>query len=105
VSGSNIQKGTNLDHSCGIICGTSIVSNARKLIAKMRRNPRDWRIEDLKIVADSLDVSHDQPGTSHVIFRHVKAGRLSVPAHRPIKAIYVRLFIDFIDRAGEENED
>jgi hypothetical protein len=81
------------------------VSNARKLIAKMRRNPRDWRIEDLKVVADSLGIDHDQRGTSHVVFRHANAGRLSVPAHRPIKPVYVRLFVDLIDRTGENNED
>ena len=82
-----------------------VVSNAAKLIAKMRRNPRDWRIEDLKVVADSLGIDHDQHGTSHVVFRHAKAGRLSVPAHRPIKPVYVRLFVDLVNKAGEQNED
>jgi hypothetical protein len=79
-----------------------VVSNAAKIIARMRRNPRDWRIEDLKIVADSLAIEHDQHGTSHVVFRHAKAGRLSVPAHRPIKPVYVRLFVDLVDRAGDK---
>ena len=82
-----------------------LVSNAAKLIAKMRRNPRDWRIDDLKVVADRLGIDHDQHGTSHVVFRHAKAGRLSVPAHRPIKPVYVRLFVDLVDRVGQQNED
>jgi len=82
-----------------------VVSNAAKLIARMRRNPRDWRIEDLKVIADRLGIDHDQHGTSHVVFRHAKAGRLSVPADRPIKAVYVRLFVDLVDRVGEQNED
>jgi hypothetical protein len=81
------------------------VGKQAKLIAKMRRHPLDWRIEDLKVIADSMGISHDQHGTSHVVFRHRTAGRLSVPAHRPIKPIYVRQFIDLIDRAGESNED
>jgi len=71
----------------------------------MRRNPRDWRIEDLKVIASSLGIDHDQHGTSHVIFRHATAGRLSVPAHRPIKPVYVRIFVDFIDTLGEKNEN
>jgi hypothetical protein len=79
------------------------VSNAAKLIAKMRRNPRDWRIEDLKVVALSLGIDHDQHGTSHMIFRHASAGRLSVPAHRPIKPVYVRLFVEFVDTVGKES--
>jgi hypothetical protein len=80
------------------------VSNAAKLIAKMRRNPRDWRIEDLKVVARSLSVDHDQHGTSHVVFRHSRAGRLSIPAHRPIKPVYIRLFLDFINSVGAQYE-
>ena len=79
----------------------------------MGSNPRDWRIEDLKVVAAKLGIDHDQHGTSHVVFRHAKAGRLSVPAHRPIKPVYVRLFVEFAGfagaclagRAGEENEN
>jgi len=82
-----------------------VVSNAAKLMARMRRNPRDWRIEDLKVVADRLGIDHDQHGTSHVVFRHAKAGRLSVPADRPIKPVYVRLFVELVDRAGDQNED
>ena len=81
------------------------MSNAAKLIAKMRRNPRDWRIEDLKVVADRLGIDHDQHGTSHVVFRHAKAGRLSVPAQRPIKPVYVRLFVDLVTTAGQQDED
>ena len=81
------------------------MSNAAKLIAKMRRNPRDWRIEDLKVVANNLGIDHDHHGTSHVVFRHVKAGRLSVPAHRPIKPVYVRLFIELLDKLGGQDEN
>lgn len=81
------------------------MSNAAKIVGKMRRNTRDWQIEDLKVVARSMGINHDQHGTSHVIFRHAAAGRLSVPAHRPIKPVYVRLFVDFVAKAGKKNED
>ena len=59
----------------------------------------------LKVVADRLGIDHDQHRTSHVVFRHAKAGRLSVPADRPIKPVYVRLFVELVDRAGDQNED
>jgi hypothetical protein len=36
----------------------------------MRRNPRDWRIEDLKSLADRYGIPWDHEGTSHVVFRH-----------------------------------
>ena len=82
------------------------MSSVSKLLAHMRRNPRDWRIEDLKTIANSKGIDHEQNATSHVVFRHPVAGKLSVAAHRPIKPLYVRLFVDFADKAGEEkNED
>jgi hypothetical protein len=81
------------------------VSNASKLLAQMRRNPRDWRIEDLKTVAASQGIAFGQHGTSHVVFHHQLAGRLSVPARRPIKPVYVRLFINFVDSVGAQNEN
>jgi hypothetical protein len=71
----------------------------------MRRSPRDWRIEDLKTVANNFGIDHDQNGTSHVVFRHPQAGRLAVPAHRPIKPVYVRLFTDFVLKVETTNED
>ena len=82
-----------------------MVSNAARLLAKMRRNPHDWRIEDLKVVARDCDVAYEQHGTSHVVFRHPSAGRLSVPAHRPIKPVYIRLFVDFLNRRAEKHEN
>ena len=64
----------------------------------MRNNPRDWRIEDLKAIATRYGVDIDHDGTSHVTFRHVSAGRLTVPAARPIRAVYVRMFVTFIEK-------
>ena len=63
----------------------------------MRRNPRDWRIEDLKVLASHFDIAYRQHGTSHVTFRHPTAGILPVPAARPIKVVYIRRFLALID--------
>lgn len=64
-----------------------------KTIAKMRNNPRDWRIEQLKTVADAYGVAYRQPGTSHVTFRHPNGAKLTVPAHRPIQPEYIKMFV------------
>lgn len=37
-----------------------------------------------------------QPGTSHVTFRHPGGAKLTVPAHKPIKPVYVRLFVRLV---------
>lgn len=68
-----------------------------KTLQKMKANPRDWRIESLKSVADAHGVVYRQPGGSHVIFRHPNGAMLSVPAHRPIKPVYVKKFVRLIE--------
>ena len=63
----------------------------------MRNSPRDWRIEDLKTVADRLGMRYEQNGTSHVVFRTQAGSKLSVPADRPIKPVYIRKFLELVD--------
>jgi predicted RNA binding protein YcfA (HicA-like mRNA interferase family) len=78
------------------------VANAAKILAKMRANPRDWRIDDLKVVAAKHGFSYRQQGSSHVVFRHPTAGILTVPAARPIKPIYIRLFVALVTQLEGE---
>ncbi len=80
-------------------------ASAPTILARMRRNPRDWRIEDLKTVARRWGIDVDQGATSHVVFRHPRAGRLCVPARRPIKPVYTRLFLRMIERLEATHEE
>ena len=75
----------------------SHVTRAGKILDKMKANPRDWRIGSLKSVAEAHNVAFRQPGGSHVIFRHPNGAMLSVPAHRPIKPVYVKKFVCLIE--------
>ena len=74
------------------------MTNAEKILSRMRLNPRDWTIEDLKVLAARYSIQYRQPGTSHVVFTHPAAGLLSVPSARPIKPVYIRRFVAMIDR-------
>ena len=79
---------------------------ADKLLDRMRRNPRgDWRIDHFKTVASAHGIEWRSPGGSHVIFMPPAGPVLSVPARRPIKPIYVRLFVELIDRQETENDE
>ena len=77
------------------------MGTADKLLARMRCNPRDWRIEDVKTVADRLGIAYRQQGTSHVTFRHPSSAKVTVPVHRPIQPIYIKLFLAMIDAVKE----
>ncbi len=73
-----------------------------KIFAKMKQNPRDWRIESIKTVAQSYDIEWRQKGTSHVVFIRSDGKTLPIPAHRPIKPIYIKKFIDFVENDNYE---
>lgn len=72
------------------------MSKADKTLERMSANPRDWRVEELKSVADAHGVAYRQPGTSHVTFRHPSGAKLTVPAHKPIAPEYVKKFVRLI---------
>ena len=68
----------------------------------MRNNPRDWRIEQLQTVARQFGMVVRSEGGSHHVFSHDSvAGIVSVPAHRPIKPVYVRHFVALVDQVKE----
>ena len=73
------------------------MARAEKLLDRMRRNPRDWRIEQLQTVAAAYNVAWVHSGGSHCIFRTPKGDKLSVPAKRPVKPVYIRQFVSLID--------
>jgi predicted RNA binding protein YcfA (HicA-like mRNA interferase family) len=78
------------------------VTRATKILEEMKANPRDWRIESLKSVAEGLGLICRQPGGSHVIFRHPNGAMLSVPARRPIKPVYVKKFVRLVEEGVVE---
>jgi len=76
------------------------MGNADKILARMRANPRDWRIEDVEILARRFGLTICRRGGSHVVFSFPgMPGEASVPAHRPIKPIYIKRFVALLDAA------
>lgn len=82
------------------------MSRAEKVLEKMRRNPRDWRIEDLVQVAARQRLQVRNDGGSHYIFSAPGVDlHLTVPSRRPIKAIYIERFLALIDRATAASQE
>ena len=71
----------------------------------MRHNSRDWRIEDLKRIADRLGIDYRQPGTSHVTFSRCGYAPVVVPAHKPIKPVYIQRFMALVDSLGGGSDE
>jgi hypothetical protein len=76
------------------------VAQADKRLEAMRRNPAgDWRIEDIAAVCRAHGVECAAPARgSHFRIAHRDiAAILTIPARRPIKPVYVREFVAYID--------
>ena len=73
-----------------------------KTLEAMRDNPQDWKITDLERAAKAFGINSRKPGGSHVYFTHsAVAEGVSLPAHRPIKPVYVRAFVRLVDRVRQ----
>ena len=70
--------------------------SAKKILASMRKSAGNWRIEDLQTLARHYGIAYRQNGTSHVFFTF-DPGYLPVPAHRPIKPVYMKQFVELLD--------
>jgi hypothetical protein len=78
------------------------MTTADKTLDRMRNNPRDWRIDDLLTVAGRCGIEVRNSGGSHHVFSaQGVAESLCVPAHRPIKPVYIKRFIVMIDTIKE----
>lgn len=78
------------------------MSTRDKLLKQMINNPAgDWRIETLQALAKKHGLEWRQPGTSHVTFRRADGAKVTVPAHKPIKAVYIKQFIALVK--GEDH--
>lgn len=78
------------------------MNKGAKLLEAMRNNPRDWRIDDLITVARQFGIECRNHGGSHHVFSYPGVDAdLSVPAHRPVKPIYVRQFLLLLDAVKE----
>jgi len=73
------------------------------LLEGMRGNPAgDWRIRDVEALCREHGLSfRPGKGTSHAHMRHPAAREiLTIPAHRPIKPVYIRKLVHYIDTYG-----
>ena len=75
-----------------------------KLLADMRADPRDWRINDIERLCTAFGIACVAPrkGSHYKVSHPAMAAILTIPAHRPIKPVYVRELVRFVDAIREK---
>jgi hypothetical protein len=66
----------------------------------MRRNPQgDWTIKDVQTVCDQYGLILRSPkrGGHYTAYKPGVRIILTIPFHRPIKTVYIRRLVTFID--------
>jgi hypothetical protein len=83
------------------------VRRRRDLLTRMRANPRDWAISHVERLCQihGLRCTPPSGGGSHYTVRAPgMAIILTIPARRPIKPIYIRNLVRFVERWQEERK-
>ena len=73
---------------------------------EMRSNPRgNWTIADVGVVCSGFGIELRPPkGGSHYKITHAsQRDILTIPHGRPIKPVYIRRLVEFIDAVKEGN--
>jgi len=75
------------------------VARGEKLLARMRANARDWSINDVETICRAFRLDFDRPsgGSHYGISDSTQVDHLTVPFARPIKPIYIRHLVHFVD--------
>jgi hypothetical protein len=76
------------------------MSQSAKRLKAMRLNPQgDWRIEDIAAICKASGVACSPPtrGDHYKISHGSQQAILTIPAHRPIKPVYIRAFLNYLD--------
>jgi hypothetical protein len=78
-----------------------------KRLKAIRANPRaDWKIADVEALCLEFGVACKSPagGGSHYRISHPSAAaKLTIPSRRPIKPVYIRHLIAFIDALNDKS--
>lgn len=81
------------------------MSSADKKLDRMRNNPAGWHISDVLALADRYGIEARTTGGSHYVLSHAACPEnLSIPAHRPIKPVYIKLFVMMVNTVREAHK-
>jgi hypothetical protein len=70
-----------------------------KLLQRMRNNPRDWAIGDVETLCEGFEITCKKPprGSHYGVSDETQKEILTVPFDRPIKQVYIKKLVAFVD--------
>lgn len=81
----------------------SVMGSRERRLARMAANPRDWSIDDVQALCAGYGLAFRRRSGSHATVSHpTQPEILTIPANRPIKPVYIRQLIRFIEKVEEE---
>jgi hypothetical protein len=83
------------------------MSQSQKRLERMRANPNgDWRIEDVQAVCEEFGIRCAAPkrGGHFKVSHHAMDEILTIPVRRPIRAVYIRKLVAFVDSVRGERD-
>ena len=89
------------------ICEVMIVSKWDKLLARICALDKGMRFEELRKVLESYGYEMKRPagGSSHCTFRKEGHKPITIPAHKPIKVVYVEMVRAVIEESEENSNE
>ena len=75
------------------------MSKWEKLLQKLKNLSADIRFEELKRILEYYGYTLDVPrsGSSHFTFRKKGKSIITIPKHKPIKKIYIKIVKDVVE--------
>ena len=82
------------------------MSQWEKLLYKLKKLSPDMRFEELQKILESYGYEMQSPrsGSSHFSFRKKGRAVITIPKHKPIKKVYIKL-VKILWKARKKNEN
>ncbi|MFV0636275.1 type II toxin-antitoxin system HicA family toxin [Mitsuokella sp.] len=79
------------------------MSKWEKLLLRLYSLPSDMQFQEIRKILIKIGYKENQPkgGSSHYTFRKQGCAPITIPAHNPIKKIYVEMVRNAVEREGD----
>ena len=101
-----ISRGVNLSLSILCLDWPDEGATVADIHERMKRNPvGDWTIHDIEVLCrrEGIEFLSPRRGDHYKITHASQTEILTVPAHRPIRPVYIRMLVKFVERVRSDN--